>query len=325
MASNTRYPPRGASWGGPGHSRPASDAGWGVCKWTAQMDLYITQIPAPTHRVAQSKRSAVRKGGVLGERGTASGRRRDGERERGRYQESRFSQISLHLRDKGNNGFRCGKLQRDTYHLPLHCERRITGSTEQRERDAVHARMWGDILKCAPDNLLQKHTWIKSYWTLTLSYCGGGWGSHQHFYLLNQFYLLCEINAEIFPRWHLCRNELTVRSFQEIWRPCSEANRPEAEEERGGASVGGIDRFAGHVFISRVHTSSACCLRCFYKITANLHPSKILDPGYLQVKNVSVPMSWKYILSVRVQWWDVWSGQSAEIRSPSCVNNWCWM
>lgn len=100
----------------------------------------------------QTERSA--KGGVLGERGTASGRRRDGRRERGRYQESRFSQISLHLRDKGNNGFRCGKLQRDMYHLPLHCERRITGSTEQREWDAVHARMWGDILKCAPDNLL---------------------------------------------------------------------------------------------------------------------------------------------------------------------------
>lgn len=52
------------------------------------------------------------KGRRVGEGKTGRGRGAD-------IRRADSSQISLHLCDKGSNGFRWGKLQRDMYHLPL--------------------------------------------------------------------------------------------------------------------------------------------------------------------------------------------------------------
>lgn len=85
----------------------------------------------------------------------------EGEKGEGRGADTRradFSQISLHLCDKkGNNSFRWGNLQRDTFHLPLHCVRQITGNTEEKEREASLARMWADVLKCTQHRLFQMY------------------------------------------------------------------------------------------------------------------------------------------------------------------------
>lgn len=85
----------------------------------------------------------------------------EGEKGEGRGADTRradFSQISLHLCDKkGNNSFRWGNLQRDTFHLPLRCVRQITGNTEEKEREASLARMWADVLKCTQRSLFQMY------------------------------------------------------------------------------------------------------------------------------------------------------------------------
>lgn len=116
----------------------------------------------PTRRSAKGERWGSR-GRRVGEGKMGDGRGAD-------IRRADSAQIWLRFRDKGNNGFRWGELQRDAYHLPLHCERWITGSSEQREREALPARMWGDVLKCTPDNPPQKYICLKPYWTLPLSY-----------------------------------------------------------------------------------------------------------------------------------------------------------
>lgn len=75
MASNSRYPswePHEVVLDTPG--LPELQGGVCVCKTMDQIDLYITQIPALMHRVAQSKWNAAR-GGVLGERWGSEGQR----------------------------------------------------------------------------------------------------------------------------------------------------------------------------------------------------------------------------------------------------------
>lgn len=149
-------------------------------------------------RVAQSKRNAVQRGSAGGARDSkwAKERREKGERQIPGELISHRSHCICAIKEITASDE--GKLQRDMYHFPLHCERWITGSTEQREWEAALARMWGDILKCSPDNLLQKRICVKSYWTLTLSYQKekkNKWSSHHNTrsYILNQFYLLGEI------------------------------------------------------------------------------------------------------------------------------------
>lgn len=227
MASNSRYPswePHEVVLDTPG--LPELQGGVCVCKTMDQIDLYITQIPALMHRVAQSKWNAAR-GGVLGERGTASGRRKDGEKGRGAdTRRADFSQILLHLRDKkGNNGFRWGKLQRDTYHPPLHCERRITESTERKKWEAALARIRGDVSKCTPDNLPQKCICIKSYWTLTLSYLS----SHQHLFLHSEPILFTgrdNCNVSFQEDTDADTNWQFIEFLSKFWHSYHRANRP---------------------------------------------------------------------------------------------------
>lgn len=116
-------------------------------------------IHALMHRVAQSEcKKKKRERECWGSEGQRVG---EGEKGEGRGADTRradFSQISLHLCDKkGNNSFRWGNLQRDTFHLPLHCVRQITGNTEEKEREASLARMWADVLKCTQHSLFQMY------------------------------------------------------------------------------------------------------------------------------------------------------------------------
>lgn len=54
---------------------------------------------------------------------------------------------------------------------------------------------------------------------------------------------------------------------------------------------------------------------------AHQHRKQIFTHLKLDVLFTSFIPSWKHILSLNVQWWGVWSGQSAEMRLLSCVNH----
>lgn len=92
-------------------------------------------------RVAQSKRNAEQRGSAGGARDSewAKERREKGEGQIPGEQISHRSHCICAIKEITASDE--GKLQRDAYHFPLHCERRITGSAEQREWEAVLARM----------------------------------------------------------------------------------------------------------------------------------------------------------------------------------------
>lgn len=193
------------------------------------------QMNSPNRLIHNSDSSLNAQGGSKRMRRSAKGecwgseRRRVGEGKMGDgrgadIRRADFAQISLHFRDKGNNGFRWGELQRDAYHLPLHCERRITGSTEQREREALLARMWGDVSKCTPDNPPQKHICLKSYWTLPLSYL------KKKKKLSSLQRLFRQSESILFTAEILCRHKMTVLGvLRKIWQknsPCIPLEHP---------------------------------------------------------------------------------------------------
>lgn len=174
MASNSRFPPHGSLTR---RSRTLRACLNRMTECVEKLTKYLyTLLTYKYIYICLNAQSASKqmeckkkkkKGRVLGERGTASGRKREGRGADTRRAD--FSQISLHLCDKkGNNSFRWGKLQRDTFHLPLHCARQITGNTEEREREAALARMWAGVLKCTQHSLFQMYKILLNISTLIL-------------------------------------------------------------------------------------------------------------------------------------------------------------
>lgn len=165
---------------------------------------------------------------MLGERGTASGRRQEHEKGEGQIPGEQISHRSRRICAirKGNNGFRWGEIAKGhvspsfTLWEADHRKRRAKGM-----RGSFLRGMWGDVLKCTPDNLPQKRICMSSYWTLTLSFLKKikKIKVHTNVCFLQSILFTSWDNCWSFfcfvspSRWHWRRHKLTVhRVWEEI-------------------------------------------------------------------------------------------------------------
>lgn len=181
---------------------------------------------------------------MLGERGTASGRRQEHEKGEGQIPGEQISHRSRRICAirKGNNGFRWGEIAKGhvspsfTLWEADHRKRRAKGM-----RGSFLRGMWGDVLKCTPDNLPQKRICMSSYWTLTLSFL-------KKIKKIKVHTNVCFLQSILFTGWDNCwsfcffsplgdtdadTNWQFIEFGRKFWHTCCRANGPRG---RRGAS-----------------------------------------------------------------------------------------